>query len=154
MRRQGDSDRRSTLHGRIALAHAIELRIVELKGFKIARLQYASPHGLRGDGSLISGRSVLTASTVTQRVAVTGQNACVIRYVRQTSSNFSCACSKRPAIARIDACWTLWEGCPAARVEAAQSYPALHQTLSTGQRGRIVRLSDREVWCELQTALE
>ena len=28
------------------------------------------------------------------------------------------------------------------------------KSLSTGQRGRIVRLSDREVWRELQTALE
>ena len=28
------------------------------------------------------------------------------------------------------------------------------ESLSTGQRGRIVRLSDREVWRELQTAFE
>ena len=28
------------------------------------------------------------------------------------------------------------------------------KSLSTGQRGRIVRLSDRKVWRELQTALE
>ena len=72
------------LHGRIALAHAIELRVVELKGFEIRETPIRlACMWLCGNGSLVGGRSVLTASTITQRVAVTRQNACVIGYVRQ-----------------------------------------------------------------------